>query len=67
MHEKSCFLSSCQYTHNVACRFSWPHNTLLCVLNIVVEMLHIIWWALSYLSNFVSTQKYSDKYICLDC
>ena len=33
MHAQKChFLSSCPNTHSVACWFSWPHDTLPCVL-----------------------------------
>ena len=33
------FLSSCQYTHGVAHRLLGPHDTLLCVLILVIMLL----------------------------
>ena len=30
--KKSCFLSSCQYTHGVVRWLSWLHDILLCIL-----------------------------------
>ena len=53
---KSCFLSSCQYTHCDMHWLSWPHDTLACVLVLIYALAN---------STITSTEHHSANILTL--